>query len=1065
MALGLQAFAEGFNVLDELATKVSTLQGNIQNLLNITGDDLTETTSRISALAATFNVDENELLTSVNALTENLTGDLSESLDLIETGFLSGANQSGELLDIIREYPTFFEEAGLSGANFISVIDQSVDQGIFNDKGIDLIKEANLSLRQISPTTQAALEGIGLTGEEIQRVIGEDGVGAAITLIQDRLSGFADNSREVGAILADVFRGAGEDAGIGFIRSIDLTVQSTDNLVDATNPLVAAQQRQLDLQEDLTNAQQELVAAVGPFITQSKELATEVLTALIQGLAQFFTFIREIPQFVRDFGFEIAAVAAAFIGYQRAVILSRIATAAWAAVSTGAAGVTGVLRGAVLALNTAFAANPIGFVVLAITALVAAFRVAYDRSQQFRASIDGLGRVAQEVFKIIGETATAFFEGFQAVADGRFQDAVSSFGTVLNNANPISFAFTQGGRLAGAFNEGYTESLEKSRAEGEAEQALLSGLAETADAAKDAGEDVGENFGEGVNEGVNRTLKDLETRKKEIESALKITDPESPEFTNLTTELRGVEREIKAITDRISNNTTITPQALDTGPVEGSIEFLRGELRELEQELATGAFADDNALRDKVQEVVDKSTELEQAEARIKLLRDELSGEVTQAPLENSIEALRKRLSELNKELAATDATDEDAISKVLTNIVATSEQLDTAQQRIDDLQESLERRNLSGGELAAESNIDEAERRRQEQLTILAQANLDEEAAQEQRKRINLLADQEILENRLFLAEQGSLQQLEIARELAETEAELQKLNAEETQQFRLEQLSQYATEALSIIGDLSDAFFEIEFDRLERETTAQLQALQDQTESRLDGVEEGSLEEERILAEQLQAEENLQRAAFQEEKRLRIQQAEINTALAIGNALATTQPFIPAGLAAAALAAVRGAIEVSKIRAQSFAVGGFTGLGFGAPDRSGHKVAGVVHANEYVIPKSVLATPEGRKAALLSERMRARHGLVSASNVHRRGFVDGGFTSGRISVPMSTQIAGGSNGNISVQISEESVAQIADNVRAGAEAGTRKGSGEGLNDGLRTRERQDALSNQIND
>jgi len=80
---------------------------------------------------------------------------------------------------------------------------------------------------------------------------------------------------------------------------------------------------------------------------------------------------------------------------------------------------------------------------------------------------------------------------------------------------------------------------------------------------------------------------------------------------------------------------------------------------------------------------------------------------------------------------------------------------------------------------------------------------------------------------------------------------------------------------------------------------------------------------------------EAKLQKAAFEKNKRASITQASINTALAVGNALATVRPFVPAALIAAGVAGVRGGTELAVIKNQpvpEFAQGGIVS-GLNAP------------------------------------------------------------------------------------------------------------------------------------
>jgi hypothetical protein len=94
---------------------------------------------------------------------------------------------------------------------------------------------------------------------------------------------------------------------------------------------------------------------------------------------------------------------------------------------------------------------------------------------------------------------------------------------------------------------------------------------------------------------------------------------------------------------------------------------------------------------------------------------------------------------------------------------------------------------------------------------------------------------------------------------------------------------------------------------------------------------------------------------------------------------------PIIGPTLAQAArvLAYANGIKTVAQINNVKFARGGYTGSGFGSPDSTGYKPAGVVHEHEYVVPKRLTtsATAQPHIAALESMRLRpyAAGGLVT--------------------------------------------------------------------------------------
>lgn len=299
---GLDLLADGAVYVAQITAEFVKLRGEVQNLSGATGDNLDEFTTRISAIGETFGQDVNEVLLSANALTEQLTGDFSKSLEIIETGLISGANANGEFLDILREYPTFINEAGLSADQFLNLIARSVDQGIFSDKGIDAIKEANLRLRELPQSTRDALDVIGISSEEIRKKIDEEGIGAAISEVSTRLAGLEKNSPEVGQALADIFGGAGEDAGLEFILSLQNIEDSTDDLIDQSNEYQLQQQRTLKANQELAAAQNELAKEIGGTGANLQNVSTIVQAGLIRGLTFLVDVFKRLFEALRPVG-------------------------------------------------------------------------------------------------------------------------------------------------------------------------------------------------------------------------------------------------------------------------------------------------------------------------------------------------------------------------------------------------------------------------------------------------------------------------------------------------------------------------------------------------------------------------------------------------------------------------------------------------------------------------------------------------------------------------------------------------------------------------------------------
>lgn len=141
------------------------------------------------------------------------------------------------------------------------------------------------------------------------------------------------------------------------------------------------------------------------------------------------------------------------------------------------------------------------------------------------------------------------------------------------------------------------------------------------------------------------------------------------------------------------------------------------------------------------------------------------------------------------------------------------------------------------------------------------------------------------------------------------------------------------------------------------------------------------------------------------------------------VGQAIAITQ---------AALATGRSALAVKKITSQQFDSGGHTGQGF-LQDSSGHRVAGVVHDNEYVLPKWMVLNPAMQNT------------LSNLENIRKRGsFATGGFSS----VQPTFNLSQSKSFDPLIQVFEKAAAAMSNiNVTASVVYGEYEAKGDTLN------------------
>ena len=287
VAVGAAAI-EGAAALKEMTEQVRAVRGEVQNFTNTGGAELDELTARVQAVSDTFGVTTNEVNNAANAAAKQLGISFDDALTQIETGFTAGLNANGELLDSTREYATFFADAfgpGEAAANALfETIKRGNEQGIFNDKAVDAVKEVTTRLRRLPSATKDALGAIGLASDDIAKQIKDEGIGSAIATVSTRLGELERNSPEVGQAMADIFGGPGEDAGFDFLVSLQDINTATGVTIDQGNEYQVQQARTLKVNKEFSRAQVEVANAFGSTGSSMDDLLTQGKTLLLRFL-------------------------------------------------------------------------------------------------------------------------------------------------------------------------------------------------------------------------------------------------------------------------------------------------------------------------------------------------------------------------------------------------------------------------------------------------------------------------------------------------------------------------------------------------------------------------------------------------------------------------------------------------------------------------------------------------------------------------------------------------------------------------------------------------------------
>ena len=286
-------FKLGGHVAD-VTREIKSNQHQVQAIFEITGQELRETSSYIMAIHDTLGTETRGLTMAANALHREYadTGlSIRDSLDLIKVG-LQATNGTLEL-DEIREYASQMRQVGLNAEEFIALSVRAKKEGIFGDKGLDSVKEFNLRVREMVKGGADAIKGIGLSSKSILKGI-DDGTLTAIDALRMVSHAMKEaNTQARQTAIADLFTGAGEDAGNRWLLSLadmDLTIQS---ITSGMEDVIGMQNRQITLNKQIRDQHTRISEVMGPATERWKEIT-------LQAKVYFYTILADALEWFRN---------------------------------------------------------------------------------------------------------------------------------------------------------------------------------------------------------------------------------------------------------------------------------------------------------------------------------------------------------------------------------------------------------------------------------------------------------------------------------------------------------------------------------------------------------------------------------------------------------------------------------------------------------------------------------------------------------------------------------------------------------------------------------------------
>jgi hypothetical protein len=254
-----------------------------------TGEALETMRNSIAATADSMGKDFNDVLATADNLMANYHLSGEEAMKVINDGFASGADLSGDMLNKIQQYAPTFHDAGISADQLVAILQQT-RSGIFSDKGLDIITMASKKIREMSTATSASLDAIGISSKQVQQDLanGTKNTFDIIQQVASKMKDFGADSQQVGDILKNVFGKQGAAAGIQLIEQLDTMTTDIEEVKKQTGEWGETQLENIKLHKELNSYLSSMFDmsqhGFEEMIEKGKMFATKVLVQILKGL-------------------------------------------------------------------------------------------------------------------------------------------------------------------------------------------------------------------------------------------------------------------------------------------------------------------------------------------------------------------------------------------------------------------------------------------------------------------------------------------------------------------------------------------------------------------------------------------------------------------------------------------------------------------------------------------------------------------------------------------------------------------------------------------------------------
>lgn len=436
-----EVFNAGFGEsLGEVANDLGKLKGMFQTL----GEkDFNNLAMGVNTIADLYEIGTDEVGKSVKTMTTNFKGlSQTDALDLMTTAFQKTGDYSGDLLDTFNEYSPYFSAMGMSAKDFTNTLVKGSEAGAFNmDKVADAVKEFSIRSIDGSKGTAEGFKAIGLDANDMAQKIAQGGESsktafaatiAGLSAIKDPVKQNATGVALFGTQWEDVRSNVilamndGKDA-VGNFKGATEEAEKTMHNGFGDRMLSTWRTLKTTISDAFTsNGGTEMLGSLATSVERVIPVFNNLVSIAVSGVSSIVNNWSSITGVISALAPILAGTSAGFAAFKIGVMAVTVAQNAWKLATSG-------VQLATLLLNGTLAISPLGWVAIAIGAVIAVGILLWQNWDKVRASAVALWTGLKTAFSGVKSAAQTFIQPIIGFFDSllnkwnSFKSAVSNF--------------------------------------------------------------------------------------------------------------------------------------------------------------------------------------------------------------------------------------------------------------------------------------------------------------------------------------------------------------------------------------------------------------------------------------------------------------------------------------------------------------------------------------------------------------------------------------------------------------------------------------------------------------